>query len=346
LIGLPPATVTDRSIMIELHRKRPSDKTTPFRLDRIEPLMTLARQAARWVRDHAVEIGATEAELPPEIYNRAADNWRVMKKIAIVAGGPWPGYIDSAARAAAMIGGDQDLLVQLLEDIRDIEFVYVIGGEDGNKPEYEAEGEIPSAILVQKLIELPGRPWAAVPDKYGREGKPLSQNRLARMLKPLAIAPEQIGPKRVSGYRRFLFNDAFTRYLSDEGGSQPLNLSKRDEQGTSCISQPLMTETEREVGKCEKPADDGQMRGREVANGGNGALAQEAASDTPPKPLWPGLSQKAALALAREFAGWAAPEDGIRSRLAQYGATGEVVEIDTQKVLECMAEEARRADEY
>jgi hypothetical protein len=57
------------------------------------------------------------------------------------------------------------------------------------------------------------------------------------------------------------------------------------------------------------------------------------------------LSQKAALALAREFAGWAAPEDGIRSRLAQYGATGEAVEIDTQKVLECMAEEARRADE-
>jgi hypothetical protein len=58
------------------------------------------------------------------------------------------------------------------------------------------------------------------------------------------------------------------------------------------------------------------------------------------------LSQKAALALAREFAGWAAPEDGIRNRLVQYGATGEAVEIDTQKVLECMAEEARRADEY
>jgi N6-adenosine-specific RNA methylase IME4 len=332
LIGLPPATVTDRSIMIELHRKRPSDKTTPFRLDRIEPLETLARQAARWVQDHAIEIGATEAELPPEIYNRAADNWRIMKKIAIVAGGNWPGYIDSAARAAAMIGGDQDLLVQLLADIRDIEFVYVI--EDGvNKPEYEAEGEIPSAVLVQKLIELQGRPWAAVPDKHGKEGKPLSQNKLARMLKPLAIAPEQIGPKRVSGYRRFLFNDAFTRYLSDEGGSQPLNPSECDEMGTSCISQPLMTETEREVGKCEKSNNDGQERGREVANGGNGALAQEADPDAPPKPPWPGLSQKAVLALAREFAGWAAPEDGIRNRIAQYGATGEAVEIDTQKVL-------------
>jgi hypothetical protein len=275
LIGLPPATVTDRSIMVELHRKRPGDKTTPFRLDRIEPLKTLARQAARWVRDNAIEIGATEAELPPEIYNRAADNWRIMKKIAIVAGDPWPGYIDSAARAAATIGEDQELLVALLAHIRDIEFVYVIAGEDNNKPEYEAEGEIPSAILVQKLIELQGGPWAEMPDKRGREGKPLSQNKLARMLKPLAISPEQIGPKRVSGYRRAHFAEAFERYLADQGGSQPLNPSKRDEQGTSCISQPLMTETEREVGKCEKPNNDGQKRTREVANGGNGALAQE-----------------------------------------------------------------------
>ena len=72
----------------------------------------------------------------------------------------------------------------------------------------------------------------------------------------------------------------------------------------------------------------------------------EAAPDDPPKTPWPGLSPKAVLALADEFAGWAAPEDGIRSRLAQYGATGEAVEIDTRKVLQCMLEEARRADEY
>ena len=75
-------------------------------------------------------------------------------------------------------------------------------------------------------------------------------------------------------------------------------------------------------------------------------MAQEAAPETPPKPPWPGLSPKAALALAHEFASWAVPEDGIRNRLAQYGATGEAVEIDTQKVLKCMEEEARRADEY
>ena len=336
LIGLPPATVTDRSIMVELQRKRPGDKTTPFRLDRVEPLKTLARQAARWVQDHEIEIAGAEAELPPEIYNRAGDNWRIMKKIAIVAGGNWPNYIDDAASAAATITGDQDLLVQLLADIRGIEFVYVIGGEDNNNPEYQAEGEIPSAVLVQKLIELQGRPWAEMPDKHGKEGKALTANKLARLLKPLAIMPDFIGPEnaRARGYRREHFQEAFGRYLSEEGekgGSQPCSRAECDETGTSSISEAFIPETGCTIEKREKPNNGGVLHGCMVADGGNGALAQEAAPETPPKPPWPGLSPKAALALAHEFASWAVPEDGIRNRLAQYGATGEALEIDTQR---------------
>jgi hypothetical protein len=338
LIGLPPPTVTDRSFVIEMKRKRPGDKAKLFRLDQVEPLRTLARKAARWAQDHVIEIGNTEADLPSEVFNRQADNWRILKRIAKVAGGSWPGYIDDAARAAVKTSGDQDLLVQLLEDIRSIEFVHVIKGND-NEIEYEAEGEIPSAILVQKLIELQGRPWAEMPARSGKDGnKQLSQNQLARLLKPVSVIPEQIGPKRVSGYRRAHFTEAFERYLSDQGGSQPLNLSKTDEMGTSHVSQPLSTETEREVGKCEKPNNDGQMRTREVAQEENGASTQ--------KPPWPGLSQKATAALAGEFAGWAAPETGIRDRLAQYGAAGEVLESDIAKVLQCMEDEARRADEH
>jgi hypothetical protein len=211
---------------------------------------------------------------------------------------------------------------------------------NGNDIEYEAKDEIPSAILVQKLIELQGRPWAEMPGRDGKDGsKQLSQNRLARLLKPVSVFPEQIGPRRVSGYRRAHFAEAFERYLPDEGGSQPLNLSKPDEMGTSRVSQPLSTETEREVEKCEKPNNDGQKRTREVAKQGNGALTQGEAP-------WPGLSPKAVSALAAEFASWAAPETGIRARLARHGATGEVLEADIAKVLQCMAEEARRADNH
>ena len=45
--------------------------------------------------------------------------------------------------------------------------------------------------------------------------KPLTQNRLARLLKPLAIAPEniQIGDKVPKGYVLERFKEAFARYL-------------------------------------------------------------------------------------------------------------------------------------
>jgi hypothetical protein len=51
----------------------------------------------------------------------------------------------------------------------------------------------------------------------GKSGKPLTQNRLARILKPLGIAPDHIDPKtRVRGYKLSQFEEAFSRYLPPE----------------------------------------------------------------------------------------------------------------------------------
>jgi hypothetical protein len=66
------------------------------------------------------------------------------------------------------------------------------------------------------LVAIEGRPWA----EMGKSGKPLTQNRLARTLKPLAIAPDHIDPKtRVRGYKLSQFEEAFSRYLPSEGVS-------------------------------------------------------------------------------------------------------------------------------
>jgi hypothetical protein len=51
---------------------------------------------------------------------------------------------------------------------------------------FAKESEAASAHLVKTLVALEGRPWAKIP---------LTQNRLARMLKPLAIAPDMTGPE-------------------------------------------------------------------------------------------------------------------------------------------------------
>ena len=75
--------------------------------------------------------------------------------------------------------------------------------------------EITSADLVKALVGLDGRPWA----EMGKDRKPLTQNRLARMLKPLGIGPGRVGPE--DGARPRLrprqFKEAFERYLAPEG---------------------------------------------------------------------------------------------------------------------------------
>jgi len=114
---------------------------------------------------------------------------------------------------------DVSRLALLLADIRDV------FAKEGEAP------EIASADLVKALVALEGRPWA----EMGKSGKPLTQNRLARMLKPLGIGPDKIGPedKRLNGYKRERFKDAFARYLPPEEASKPDSRTERDEMGTS-----------------------------------------------------------------------------------------------------------------
>ena len=71
-----------------------------------------------------------------------------------------------------------------------------------------------SSDLVDELAAIEGRVWA----EY-KSGKPISQNQLARALKPLGIAPEvaRVGSKLARGYCLEQFGEAFERYLTQEG---------------------------------------------------------------------------------------------------------------------------------
>src|SRR5262249_58162008 len=78
----------------------------------------------------------------------------------------------------------------------------------------ERGGEISSADLVKALVAIEGRPWGK---KMSRLGKPLTQYKLAHMLKPLAIAPDHLGSgTSVRGYKLWQFEEAFSRYLPAE----------------------------------------------------------------------------------------------------------------------------------
>ena len=166
--------------------------------------------------------------------------------------------------------------------------------------------EIPSAALVEALIAIEGHSWG----EMGKYGKPLTQNKLARILKPLGIVPELIGPKtdRARGYVLKAFTEAFDRFLPPLGGLQPCTRAQCDEQGTSDISQPCTPETGCTVEESEKSNNDGPVNGCTVGKGESGET-----------PRGNGVEPGLPMAVIRELAGW------YEDRAAdQLHATGDV----------------------
>jgi putative DNA primase/helicase len=198
-------TLDSRSIKLRLKRKLATEMVEDFDIDRSPAeLVPIARRIVRWIKDNREAIAAAK---PPNVplSNRRRDNWMPLFKIAEVAGGEWPKRVLAAATAKEEAARSR--LEELLSDIRD---VFDSLGRD----------RMSSAEVIEKLCEIPGRPWA----EYGKPPKPLTQNKLAKLLKPLAVSPQLLrlpnSDDPVRGYQRSQFDEAFERYLSSEGVAQ------------------------------------------------------------------------------------------------------------------------------
>jgi Protein of unknown function (DUF3631) len=66
--------------------------------------------------------------------------------------------------------------------------------------------------LADQLAKMEGRPWG----EFGKSQKPITQNTIARMLKPFNIVPDYIGPEhsRCRGYLRSQFEEVFAAYAT------------------------------------------------------------------------------------------------------------------------------------
>jgi putative DNA primase/helicase len=333
IIGNLPDTLADRSITVDLKRRMPSEKVASFRFDRVGHLDVLARQAARWAQDHAGTISAADPKMPG-IHNREADNWAPLLAIADAAGGAWPERARAAAAAGHVAGGDEASLIELLlGDIRDI-----FAKREENR--VEPVDRIPSADLVEALVGIEGRPWA----ELGRNRKPLTQNGLARRLKPLAITSEniRIGDKVPKGYLLVWFQEAFSRYLGSEGASEPLQRNNADEMGTSAGFQTATADPDVAVGKSEKSNNDGLCYGVAVGKGGKGngrasSLSSDGLGISTRRIV--GLSdeyQERAYANSRETGGdtrTAECDAWLRQKLADEGVLPEHIETEFQRVM-------------
>jgi hypothetical protein len=138
--------------------------------------------------------------LPEELNDRQQDNWELLLAVADAAGGEWP----QKARTAALALSDAEERAEaspgeeLLRDIRTI-----LTGKD--------VANIASAELVDALVTMTDRPWGEC-----NHGKAITQNGLARRLKPFGIVPKtvRVGNVTAKGYLLEPFAKAFERYLS------------------------------------------------------------------------------------------------------------------------------------
>lgn len=202
LIGKLPGTIADRSVPIELRRRRTDEPAEPFRFERTQHLDQLARKLARWAADNADRIHDIDPDVPAGIFNRAADNWRPLLAIADAADAEWSTRCRRAAQCtgAAAADDEQSVRVMLLSDIR------------ATFRERQVD-RLSSAELVESLVAIEGHPWAE-----WKAGNPITANGLARLLSPFEIKPGTIRTSvgTPKGYRLAQFEDAFVRYLPEE----------------------------------------------------------------------------------------------------------------------------------
>ena len=198
LIDRPPATVQDRAITVHMERKQTGQSIR--RLPRVDTFTLLRKRCARWAQDNIEALKDREPTLPDGLNDREADNWYPLFAIAEVVGGDWPQRLEAAASQLAGTGEEEGVRIMLLGDVNSVF-------------DTEETTAISSQTLVDKLVEMEGRPWPEF-----RRGKPLTSNQLARMLKPFHIAPVQIWTdgSNKRGYRKDQFDDVWQRYTPNQ----------------------------------------------------------------------------------------------------------------------------------
>jgi len=241
MIGDLPDTNRDRSIVIRMKRKAPGEKTGKVDLDFNDQHLMLRRKSARWAQGQFKALSGSELDMPNVGNDRATDNWTPLIAIADLIGGDWPTLARKAMVNLEKASDDDTAREQLLKDIKEI---------------FKEQGDrISSKLLTAKLVEREDRPWAD-----WRKGKPLTQNALARLLKPFGIFSKtiRIEDKTPKGYSLIQFKDAFQRYLkhtTDPIPSIPTATTQHiNDNNKLCENQNATQEKDVAVGNRRKPA--------------------------------------------------------------------------------------------
>lgn len=220
-IGDLPDTITDRSIVLGMKRRAPSEQVASFRRRRALENTAALRQA---LQEHGPALADTlegvEPVMPDGVVDRPADVWEALVAIGDLAGDEWSQRIRTAAVAAVTQQEPDELTIgaRLLSDLRTI-FV---------------ERDDPDAIATQDLLDAlhedEEAPWG---DWYG---SPLDPRGLAKILKRYDVRSTTVRTEEhdrpLKGYKRETLWDAWAHWLppSHQNGLRPISPLQQPEQ--------------------------------------------------------------------------------------------------------------------
>ena len=195
-IGRLASTIMDRSIVLNLRRKKRSEVVQRLPADLLESCEEIRRKLLRWSLDYQQVVKHCPIE-PPEIGNdRATDNWLALFSVAHQINSSWEVRCKNAYEELTEIL-EPDLQEELLRDIQ--EFFH-----------NNSETRTTSQYLVDALISKPECVWAQMDN-----GKQLTPRTMSRILAPYKIKPKvlRFPTGTLRGYEAQQFEDSFDRYL-------------------------------------------------------------------------------------------------------------------------------------
>jgi putative DNA primase/helicase len=191
LIGKPPDTIADRSIVIEMRRKDPDQVVERMRDVPPDLFENLVRYCVRFARDNVESLINARPSFPDELHDRARDCWELLFAVADLAGGEWPEKARAAAVALTNSASQLDpTTIELLANIRR---AFDLSGAE----------RLSTDQLLRWLFQAGMRK--------------VTDRQLAAEVRDFGIRPKTIrfGAETAKGYGRADFDDVFARYLSD-----------------------------------------------------------------------------------------------------------------------------------
>jgi hypothetical protein len=219
-------------------------------------------EEVHWRARHQLRI-AGYGDVPASLHDRAADNWWALLAVADAAGGHWPQTARQAAVALSSGGEDaESAAVLLLHDMHAL---------------FERRGaRIPTQAILDVLHAMDDRPWPE-----WRQGKPITAQQLARLLKPFGIASTTIrmdSGQTPKGFKRESFIDAFSRYLPDLAATPPQvleNCEKHDNESRHMAAGYGTDVAGNNSEKSQNPAGCGGMAAQQGEKGAEGVTQEE-----------------------------------------------------------------------